>query len=616
MSVSSSPSRSPVFTRLRHTPLRDLLRGRLTGRLDVERAITRHGFPSVIEGCLRSVVRQTRLWRSERVDVADELAAHFADGLDAGVDPEDLARRFGDLRRVARLIRRAKRRQRPLPWKFLRWSGLAGVALFACYLLLGIRFMLGRPAPPIDYRPLASAAAAAVPATDRAWPHYRAALLEMERPEEIIHTYNRAPHPDEDGWELVRVYLERHQSSLASVRAAAARPGLGFVARSEITAADRALWPDTQPISTTTDPMDPEMLFSVLMPHLSELRQLARTLAWDTRRAAAEGDGVTAVANIEAIIGMTRHAREMPFIINDLVAFAILTSACEAAGDVVARTPTALTDAQLVNLAHRIAATDELLTMRLDGERLGFEDLVQRSYTDNGRGNGRFTRQGLQLLGMLTASGDETERVLVLSALPLVGLIVPDRREMLATYHDLMDTFEREARTPLWEREHSAEDTVEAWHGSLFDTVRYLPLVLTMPALGKAAVQRDLTTTRRDAALVGIALELERRSIGVWPADLADLVPHRLPTLPRDPFDGHALRYTLVNGAPRVYSVGTNRTDDDGVEEVRPGRDHASRWMTQAQLDASRARGGWHAPPAGDWILWPPRRRPLTRDDA
>src|SRR5688572_3317472 len=121
--MSDALQKPTFFRRMFHTPMRDALCGRITGRLDVNGAIESSGLPQAAKDLIRRVVRQTRLWRIERADVASELIAHFADGVEAGQSVEELVASFGDERGAAKLIRRAKRRNRPLPWHAMVWAG-------------------------------------------------------------------------------------------------------------------------------------------------------------------------------------------------------------------------------------------------------------------------------------------------------------------------------------------------------------------------------------------------------------------------------------------------------------------------------------------------------------
>jgi hypothetical protein len=117
-----------------------------------------------------------------------------------------------------------------------------------------------------------------------------------------------------------------------------------------------------------------------------------------------------------------------------------------------------------------------------------------------------------------------------------------------------------------------------------------------MPAIETATLQHEYVRGSRDAILAAIALELYRRRHGGWPATLDALVPSLLPSVPVDRFTGQPLRYRIIDGMPRLYSVGANLTDDAGT----PAKD-------------DYAGNGWryprpwsHVQAKGDWILWPP----------
>src|SRR4051812_35796495 len=140
-----------VIRRVRYTPLKDLMRGRISGRLDVKGTIAASGLPVPAKEVVRRVVKRTGLWLSEKVEVADELIAHFADGIEAGASVEDLIEKFGNERKAAKLIRRAKKRNRPLAWHILRALGWMVVVMLAIYGVLAARFLLGHPSPKVDY---------------------------------------------------------------------------------------------------------------------------------------------------------------------------------------------------------------------------------------------------------------------------------------------------------------------------------------------------------------------------------------------------------------------------------------------------------------------------------
>jgi hypothetical protein len=69
-----------------------------------------------------------------------------------------------------------------------------------------------------------------------------------------------------------------------------------------------------------------------------------------------------------------------------------------------------------------------------------------------------------------------------------------------------------------------------------------------------------------------VALAVRRYRLGAdkLPDKLADLVPAYLEAVPKDPFDGNDLRYTILEPGFVVYSIGEDLSDDGGKE--RPPR--------------------------------------------
>jgi hypothetical protein len=628
--TKSIGERSIVLRALR-TPLSNLLRGKITGRVKtIQAMVNEAALPVPLDTIVRDVIKRSRLWRSEKLDVAMELIAHFADGLESGQSPEQLAESFGDLAQAAVLIRKAKKRNRPLSWRVAR-GALRGMALFiviiiGVYIMMLARFYMGAPAKPVDYRPQLNKAALALKEDERAWPIYRQAALQLPKLPEAgfdVAKRNRLPMPGEPGWESLAEYLRANQAAIAIARTAIDKPGLGFVAGYEFSPEDQQLWPNTK---FTDYDIERYGLMSVLLPYFTPLRTLSKVLTLDAQQAAFSGDGATAMADIEAALVLSSHMRETPLIISNLVSLAIFQQALHSLDLILAYWPESLSDQQLQAMAHTIAAhTDEQLVLQLSAERLGFQDIVQRVYTDDGNGDGRLTPQGFRMLDFFVAwdfngrNDPQTSKYLMLAG-PAVNAVMLGRRDMLNEYHQMMDMAEVESRLPLWQRGSSAFETkLEGWASSPFDTARRMPLVLLMPALGKASRTSQFAIAARDATTTAIALELYRRKHGAWPATLSELVP-LIPSVPRDRYDGAAMRYSLIDGKPVLYSVGVDRDDDGGLPPMPngiPNTESAKQWKTLEQVAAIKAmqsqnpRWSGIALADGDWVLWPPVIGPL-----
>ena len=143
-----------------------------------------HSLPIDVRELIGNVVSRTRLWRSERIEVARELIVHFQDGLDSGVTPGDLVQSFGDISTTAQLIRRAKRRNRPLAWRMARRTiqavGTTAAILIVCWLWLLIRFQFAKPNVSFDHIGEIDARSKALAESERAWPLYAEALTKMK----------------------------------------------------------------------------------------------------------------------------------------------------------------------------------------------------------------------------------------------------------------------------------------------------------------------------------------------------------------------------------------------------------------------------------------------------
>jgi hypothetical protein len=535
--------------RPRHPEVRDLVR-------DAD-------LPEALGALVVEIVTRARLWRSERADVAAELLAHLRDGVEAGAGAATIAAGFGDVRLSAKLIGRAMRRKRPLAWRAGR-RGLQGLAaclglLLAVYLYAALRFLGGTPAITRDYLAELNAPAAALAPQEKAWPLYREAILALRDVDDPA----REARPGFHGWTELTASVEAHAPALAMVREAAARPGLGYVAGFAIDEADRAVWPGI-PVEAQAAPAG---LISVLLPYLAEVQKLVRLLAADMHRAAAAGDGEIAAGDFAAAIGMSRQVRVPSTLIGELVSLAVVSKALDTLSEVIALHPEAFTDAGLRRLAHEVAALHhDRLRVRLDGERAWFGDFLQRVYTDDGDGDGHVTAAGLDWLatGVVDVRPDAAAYLMA----PAAAVVTAGRRDMGAMYERLVARAEAEWSKPLWQQDAEALDReIEMLSASPLNRVRYWPVLLLMPAYGRAGVQSELAALRRDAVLVAIALELYRRRSGSWPASLDALVPDLLPAVPLDRYDGKPLRYRLVAGAPLLYSAGTDR-DDDGGREV------------------------------------------------
>jgi hypothetical protein len=629
MNSTNDSERVSTFRLVAGTPMRDLIRGRVTGRLDIEYLTESAGLPGPIREVVKQTVQRTRLLRIEKSDVARELIAHFRDGLDSGADASALASSFGDTRVAARLIRRAKKRDRSIVHKALTRSvkafGALVLLLILTYGVLAIRYFGAKPGPTVDYLARFNAAALAIPEDERAWPIYREALIEHRpRQKQTENTISLGVYPGWRDWEQSVAHIREHAAFLDEVRRGASMRGMGYIASTRFTTEDEVLWPENAGMDESSGLLS-ESLIGVLLPHLGEVHGMAQMLALDARLAATEGDAERATTNLRAIIRIAEQTREIPLLINDIFAISIVARAIEDTVHLIHEHPDLLSDANLATLAHALAGfpSDGQPLARFDGERMVFEDAVQRLYSLDSDGNGVLLSGAFDELMALEGRAPDTTGVANTLVGPVAAALMADRKTALGFYNDALEGLLAWSKQPTWNRGAYASP-VESLDNPL-SRARHLLVTLIMPAFENSVRQAEQTEFVRDSALVVIAIELHRRREGRLPSKLDELVPELLPRVPLDLFTGEPIRYRVEGDSFVLWSVGNDYIDDGGavVEGTKwPYPSHiAGRWFARDVVEERIGRvnagdpemikntgKGQRAPGIinGDWILYPP----------
>ncbi len=597
---------------------------------DYASLIRNAALPDSLAHLISEVCRRSRLRTEEKADVARELIAHFEDGLEAGTPADRLIADFGDVKQAARLIARAKKRQRSLLWQtyatITRALGWATAALFVLYVGLAIRFFTGSPKITRDYLAELTAPIRAVPESQRAWPHYRESLLAMEDSPEVREI--DAPLPGEPGWEVVADWLERNQGPIAQMRRAGMTyTSLGYVPKVGVYEDDYRLWARREKktleeykagVSQRHHPSEAPATVAALLPPVAEARHLGRIL-WDDARVAVQANQPQrALDDINACLGMAMQLREQRILISDLVTLAVLAGTFDLIKDVLADHPAFWSDTALQDLAHRIAAlTDDSLMVRFDGERAMFADVLQSMYTDDGHGDGHLTAQGWNVLNSLAgvtshAAEEWTSNPIETIAGPAVMAISASRADLQSRYDQFLNAVAGEMAKPLWERTRDVgQEFIDRLDMERLSKQRFMVIRLLVPALSRASFNSDTLEMRRDGLLVAISLELYKRNHRDYPPSLADLVPHYLPQVPLDRFNGKPLGYLVRSGKPVIYGVGSDMNDDGG----KPLQRNSEGRLTVEGGAQSIARWNLGVPHENavdaDWILFPRERDPL-----
>jgi hypothetical protein len=522
-------------------------------------------------------------------------------------------------------LRRAARRA-------LTWAARAIFAVTFLYIAFGAWLWFHEPVIRIDHVAALRAMMPVAASPEQAvWPEFRDQMVAMglgaddpAHESAGVEAMDAMPYPGSEQWAGAREWLTVNAAPLATLRDATRRPVFGFPIGVPVSEADaRLLGKRLLPSASSSAAVSPSEfpMFSILLPHLAPLRTAARILAVDMFAAAEIGDGERATRDAEAGIALSMHAQEGRFLVNDLVGVAMRRMTLGRMMALLEWKPELFTDSQLARMqAAAMSVPAQLQRLNLDSERLGFNDVVQRMYTDNGNGDGWFRPSLAQMeaLGVTNpdASGEMTQRMAVASGgilAPFAAMYVAGRRDMLERYNTIISRYEEDASLPLRDFDHSrgaeSDNEIEMMMGGTAERWRWCLVSFLTPALGKASHVSAVGRAVCLATATGYAAERYRRAHGAWPNAASDLVPAFMATVPEDPWSGKPVLMSSDADGFRIWSIGRDGVDDRGditicipaVVGEHPGGSAST---------IPDVRAPWNAPqngPTADWVWFAPR---------
>ncbi|MHC4604200.1 MAG: hypothetical protein ACYS6W_12815, partial [Planctomycetota bacterium] len=267
-----------------------------------------------LPGCavefVKMIIGKMRYRREVRQDVHAELAAHFEDELKACTSDKEKEQKaqqlisgFGDMKLLAVLLRRAKKRCRPL-WRtaVVRTFQTVGV-LIVCFIIYIVWFFTGKPAITTDYiaelnnmvRPVADESLNAATLYNKCIEDFDFEELPVEISKVLGKRYYEVTEEDK---QLIGKWLTEKEQVLKNIIAGSQRP---------------YYWQH----------YEGEDMLSVLLPHLSGFRRIAFSLRWRAQLLAEQGRYEEAFSDIKTCYRFGQHLKGDKVLIEQLVAIAI-----------------------------------------------------------------------------------------------------------------------------------------------------------------------------------------------------------------------------------------------------------------------------------------------------
>jgi hypothetical protein len=301
-------------------------------------------------------------------------------------------------------------------------------------------------------------------------------------------------------------------------------------------------------------------MIGVVLPELSNLRQLGKLSLLAGRRAAAAGRPDEAAQRYLDVLAAGTHLHGGLTLIEQLVGTAMQARGAEALLDLQADPSAAALDSAAL-AAESVAAARPArpLTDALQVERAMFMDTVQRSW-DYDTGTGQYTLNLEQASKHLSfVQGVEPGQVAGLAAQMAAAGYESTVAEGNLYYDALSDALRRPYLEAVGQLQQIETILGESRSASPF-------LRALMPSMARCLFIQTRGAATQRAALLVANLRAYQQEHGTYPESLAALGGTGLTT---DPFSATPFVYRRVGGDFALYSVGANGTDDAGLHDPK-----------------------------------------------
>ncbi|MBI5760880.1 MAG: hypothetical protein HZA46_20350 [Planctomycetales bacterium] len=291
---------------------------------------------------------------------------------------------------------------------------------------------------------------------------------------------------------------------------------------------------------------------SMLIPETQDMRAAARALQLEAHALAAQGDVRGACDNILAMHRLAEHVSEEPFLISQLVSFAIDSMAVRTLELLLQRHPVTVADlARFEDFRsspvrpglQRAFRAEEAMMLSTFCAAVDWRELEP------------LTKSGIR------PRGDESNPMywpLNASAVYRVFFWATD----VQSYREHLHTIQMLPTLPYKQAHEVWSKTEESTRNSPIGIMTRLLL----PAFSQMHVAGAHADAKTRLAQLAVAMHRHRLQHGAFPSDLDELPRDGNVLIPRDPFDGQPLRLTKTDDSVIMYSVGQDLKDDHGAK--------------------------------------------------
>jgi len=540
------------------------------------------GLPLVAGEYIRVVIKKMGYRRKVREDVQAELAAHFEDALrdyNSEQEREQKAQKvidaFGDAGLLAVLLRRAKKRCRPL-WRtvFVRSFQTIGVA-FICLVLYCIYLSLGKPTISVNYvqrteeiaRPVADESLNAAPLYLKAFELYveEPNITERCLLNAITNKKTPAEQLTEEELTLMKQWIVDNNETIEIFEQATNKP---------------YCWWKRQ--------VKNNVMLDILMPELSDMRKFGYLLCWRAKLAASDGRTDEAFDDVLTCYRAGMHCKGPRTLIEQFVGIAMEGLACNTSFVILQEKEIDSQKLQAFQNEFEKLIASDTFTVNFEVEKFFVYDFIQRCFTDNGCGSGHFIPGGNLASGFETSQASDSNQS---HGISILALIIANRHETVEKFDKAYEKSEQWTKTTPWQK-HQANFNADRELGLTekltIKKARHLYYYILMPASNRVIEISYRNKVGCEAVVTTLAIMRYKQDKGNYPETLEQMVEAGyVKEIPMDPWSDKPIVYRKTEGNFILYGVGGNFKDDGG-QVIRDDKGKVKQYADE-----------------GDWVFWP-----------
>ncbi len=536
--------------------------------------------PQSTQDFIKLVIKKMRYRKKVRLDVQAELAAHFEDELRDCAESQQqqekakqLIEQFGDAKLLGILLRRAKKRCRPLWQKALIRTFQVLLVLAVYFFICLTPLVVGKPEINTDYvQWLNDIVQASHDKEDNAKPLYdKAAEYCVREPESLFNVSRHWPGDlNENELSDFKQWLSKNQKAVELFRKAAEKPYFWFDYKAEQAPDKNEPIPETHRIVTPV--LLGENFFPSLLEDLAKYRRLIYIARAYIFLEAYNGDIRQAFDDNLTLLKFGQSMEGKGLLVEQLVGIAIEGLAHTTLTTILAHVDVPVDLLESTQNQIELVLKENKPVLDFEAEKAFWYDNIQRSFTDKGNGSGRAL---LKALPLVATDWQDTLRM-------FFTFDLPGRKEVV---RDVDWFFEQSSLLLVMPPSRSPDESLLTQKQK-----DELPLMMKTlsPGFERVSQQCWRLRTGRRGLLATLAVLRHYKDNENYPDNLEQLISAGyLQQVPIDPYTGEPLLYRKVDNGFVLYSVGPNCKDDGGqISYTESGR--VKQWQEES-----------------DFILWP-----------